>query len=626
VTIDQLPLPDLAVPQTLAQGRGALTFTDDGRHLDPRTPEEWDAWVSAGKTRNFCEDDPLLDWLARYGAAHGFVRDDETEGYDARTDLRPFVIQQGHLFEEGVVRLLRERLPTVRVGHGWEDARALAKAEETFDLMRAGAPLIEQAVLRNPQNRTYGLVDLLVRSDRLNELVPETLSAEEAAINAPSLGHGPWHYRAVDVKFHTMDLLKDGHADKGVLAFMAQIWVYNEALGRIQGYRPGAGFLLGRCWKTSKERGDGCFDRLARVDQDRVLNSEGRTLQDVVEDALGWIRRVRGEGAGWRVLPEPSVPELYPHARNQQDQPWHGAKSFIASELAELTLLPAMSPVRRRDAHAKGLMRWTDPRVSADSLGISNVGLAQKCDAVLEANRSRSEQVVFPDRIRHADPSWREPSPLELYVDFETVSNLNDDFSTLPTIGGQPLIFQIGCGRLEDGAWRFEQWTVDRLRESNERVVIGQFVDHVERLRLERGLERDQVRLVHWSPAEWVTYSEAYNAAKKRHPDNDWPPLNWFDALQQIVREEPITVRGAFNFSLKSIIKAMHAAGLLKTSWADGPTDGLGAMVGAWWCDGEAARLGVPMRDVPLMAEIGRYNEVDCRSMAELLEWLRANR
>ncbi|MDQ3870853.1 MAG: hypothetical protein M3301_04460 [Chloroflexota bacterium] len=627
MTVDQVPgaPSDRLVP--LARGRRALTFRDDGSSLDPRRPDEWDEWVAAAKTRNFCEEDPLLDWLQRYGAQHGFVRDDELEGYDARTDLRPFVIQQGQLFEEAVLRLLRGALETVRVARAAGDARDLAKAQETFEQMRAGVPLIEQAVLRNPENRTYGTADLLVRSDQLNRLVAETIDPDEGSVNAPGLGRQPWHYRAVDIKFHTMDLLRDGHADRGVLPFMAQVWVYSEALGRIQGYQPPAGYLLGRCWKTHRERGEGCFDRLARVDHDRVLDSRtGRTLADVVADAISWIRRLRAEGSAWSVLPEPSVAELYPHARNEQDQPWHSAKRYIARELRELTLLPATSPSRRRDAHSRGMKRWDDPAVSAASLGITNTGLAVKCDAVLEANRGTGPEVVFPDRIRHADPEWRTPTALEFYVDFETVSNLNDDFSALPAIGGQPLVFQIGCGRFEDGTWRFEQWTVDRLRERNEAVIIGHWVDHMERLRLERGLEWHETRVVHWSPAEWVNYSDAYNAAKKRHPENDWPAVNWFDALQTLVREEPVTVRGAFNFSLKSIVKAMHAARLIDTAWEDGPTDGLGAMIGAWWCDGEAARLGVGMGELELMREIGRYNEVDCRAMADVLRWLRTNR
>ena len=52
----------------------------------------------------------------------------------------------------------------------------------------------------------------------------------------------------------------------------------------------------------------------------------------------------------------------------------------------------------------------------------------------------------------------------------------------------------------------------------------------------------------------------------------------------------------------------------------------LGAMAGAWWCEAEARRSGGSMRALDLMAAIGRYNEVDCRTMAEVLSFLRRSR
>jgi predicted RecB family nuclease len=46
-------------------------------------------------------------------------------------------------------------------------------------------------------------------------------------------------------------------------------------------------------------------------------------------------------------------------------------------------------------------------------------------------------------------------------------------------------------------------------------------------------------------------------------------------------------------------------------------------MVGAWRAAAEAKQRGVSLRDVALMQEIERYNEVDCRVMHEVIAYLR---
>ena len=76
----------------------------------------------------------------------------------------------------------------------------------------------------------------------------------------------------------------------------------------------------------------------------------------------------------------------------------------------------------------------------------------------------------------------------------------------------------------------------------------------------------------------------------------------------------------------KAVARALRSHGLIVTLWPDGPTDGLGAMVGVWWCHCEAQRLGTSIPELDLMKEITRYNEVDCKVMAEALTYLRRNR
>lgn len=632
-SIEELGRPVIARPVVmraadLPAGAEAVARDDTGVDRSPATDEDWDAWVSAGRTRNHALGDPLLDWLRRYGADAGFVPDTERDGYDPRADFAAFVMRKGAEFEAGVMRLLSAREGVTRIGGGWEDARSAERAADTIAAMRAGVPIIAQGVLRNPARQTYGMPDLLVRSDVLARLFPTALDYEEAHQGAPGLGLDHVHYRVVDIKFHTFELLADGSAagDAGSLPYLVQVWLYNEALGRVSGATPPAGYLLGRNWTAGDERGTGCLERLARVDAARYLPRRDAELGDLAAEAVNWVRRMRADGRGWVVLPRPSVPELYPHMRNTEDAPWHGAKAEIAAELRELTLLPRMNPRRRADAIAIGIDRWDHPLASAQNLGVTEPAGAAQLDAVLVANRS-PVTVVLPKRITRAPDVWRTPGILEFYVDFETTSSLDDTFEQLPEVGGQPLVFQIGCGHWQAGTLCVAQWTAARIDPVEEGRIIGAWLDHMAAVVATAGAGLESARIVHWSPAEPVNLESAYNSARTRHPNAAWPTtLPWFDFLLNVIRVEPVTVTGAFNFGLKSIAKALHAAGLIETTWADGPTDGLGAMIGAWWCDAEARRLGVPMIELPLMGEIAAYNGVDVRVMADVVRFLRENR
>ena len=132
-------------------------------------------------------------------------------------------------------------------------------------------------------------------------------------------------------------------------------------------------------------------------------------------------------------------------------------------------------------------------------------------------------------------------------------------------------------------------------------------------------------KLIHWSRAETGALETNYNATRLRLKQRNWPQLNWFDFLTRVVRKEPLVVRGAFGFGLKEMAHAMFDLGLIKTNWKSGPSDGLGAMVGAWWCAEEASQRGCRLVDIDLMQEIMAYNEVDCKVMMEIVHYLRGH-
>ena len=605
-------------------GAAAIWTRDDGTVDDPRTDAQWDAWVTASAVRHWCDGDPLLDWLDRYGDERGFARDDRLPTYDPRFDLPRLIGERGRHFEELVLRYVASRYRLTRIAELPERARSLDAARATWQAIAAGDPIIAYAVLRDPQARTYGLADLLVRSDVLGDLFPAAFDGEEERIVAPALPGQRWHYRLIDIRYTTLDLLKDGSlSTSGDLGLITRLWILNTALGRLQGVTPPLAYVLGRGWRQGQARGTSCFDRLARAPRDAFIRSQERAVGQAAADATAWVRRVRQEGGSWDVRPVPTVAELWPNMKCRYDAPWQRAKRDLAEELGELTLVAHVGPRVRAQAHARGVTRADDARVTAAFLAIDGQGAAA-VDAIVAADRARDRQYIRPARIAADAGRWRLPAPVECYVDFETVNDALDDLSTFPERGGQALIFQIGCGRRVDGAWRFRSFTAKALTPEAEADMIDEWIDHLRELADAAGVASlSDVRLFHWSAAETSAIENAYRSASLRHRERHWPELEWYDLLDKVIQAEPVAVRGAHGFGLKAVANAMFRHDLLTTQWADGLADGAGVMAGAWHSAQEAKLRGLTLGEMPLMREIERYNEIDCHVMAEVLDHLR---
>ena len=634
----------------------ALTHKDDGTAVAvPESHDDWQQWVSAGRTRNWMLSDPLLDWLDLYGKERGYKPVREGPDYYQGLDFLQFVFKQGRGFEEGILRLLQERYEVTIISHNGAEIRQLDKAEETFAVMQRGDPIIHQAVLWNAQDMTYGAPDFLIRSDVLRELFPEEITEAEVAIAAMDLGSEGWHYRVVDTKFTTLHLNAAGTGlrnQNSVPAYKAQLYIYNRMLERLQGYLPPESYLLGRGWQQGDGldavRSSNAFHRLGRVPQDGNVNDRSPVIRtsDAVEQALQWVRRLRAEGHNWHLTPAPSVPELYPNMSGSSDdmlvdrnhpepdadveagapEDWGSVKKWLADQLKELTLLPNVGVLKRRTAHNAGIYKWDDPRLTPEAVGVTGAQQGPTLQQFLEVNVGGGP-TVRPARIEQDREEWHPTPALEFYVDFEFCSDLNDDFSKLPEKGGLSLIFMIGCGHMENGDWQFRLFVTYDLSEDEEIRIIREWVKHMQTVQLRLDPDNHRPRIFHWSHAEVTQLERSYNSARRRHGDRaDWPDdLNWYDFLSKVMRQESVVVKGAWGFGLKAVVKAMHRHKLIKTDWADSPVDGLGAMVGAWHCDAKAHKKGTSMADEPLMKDIAAYNEVDCRVMMEIVRYLRAN-
>jgi len=314
-------------------------------------------------------------------------------------------------------------------------------------------------------------------------------------------------------------------------------------------------------------------------------------LREVVQQAAAWVRRVRTDGAEWRVLPLPSVPELWPNMK-AEDSGWRDAKSRIAKELADLTLLPRVGMNERARAHAVGITRWDDPRLDAAVFGVSAKESAI-LNAVLEVNRDGGRAAPSA-RLREGD--WRRHAPIETYVDFEFLQDLADDFSSFPRKGGQALIFQIGCGTYREGAWRFRQFTVDDLSLEAEARMIDDWLTFLRRLCSDAATDIRESRLVHWSPASRATSSARTTTRGAPIPIVPGPSCPGTTSSTTSSRRSPWWCAAHSRFAQGhrpfDARERPHRDRL-----GEGLADGAGAMAGAWNAAVEAKRRGIVLGD-----------------------------
>ena len=445
-------------------------------------------------------NDPLSDWLQLYGKSRGYIPRPEMGHYTKDLDFVGFILEKGREFEAGILRLLQEQYEVTTVALSHQEIRRLDKAKETYMAMCQGAPVIYQAVLWDAHNLTYGSPDFLVRSDILQRLFPDSISEQEAAASAPDLGDKAWHYRVVDTKFTTLHLNARGTElanDGSAPAYKAQLYICNRMLGRLQGFEPPESYLLGRGWQMKSKgvthRGTSAMERLAPIPQNGTTTNKV-LIANAVEEALDWVRRVRTEGKNWQLLPEPSVPELYPNMSgadddmmvatslaeldpgDEEDGPviqWESVKKWLAGQLKELTQLWQVGVNKRNDAHSKGIYRWDDPRLTPKDVGVTGAKQGPVLQQLLEVNKDGGP-AVLPFHIGTTREEWHATPGVEFYVDFEFCTDLNDDFAKLPEKGGQPLIFMIGCGHTENGDWQFKSLIVNHLSETEEiRIIQG---------------------------------------------------------------------------------------------------------------------------------------------------------
>ena len=569
--------------------------------------------VSASHVHNYMIKDPLVDWLRnkiRSGTR-------ATPVYSSNQGFTDFIMKKGIEFEsELVTHLTNTGKSIVKVSNVITDD----SCRKAIELMKVGTPILHSVPVRNNYNRTQGIIDLLIRSDHIKDLVDENpLTPIEMLTPAPRL-NSSYHYVVIDIKFSTLPLrsnsthlLNSGHYP----AYKAQTLIYTQAVGRIQGYTAPYAFILGRRWKyTSKHithHSFNCLNRLGKIDflgVDREFI--GRTKQ-----ALKWVRDVRQNGVSWTVNP-PCRPELYPNMCVDSGK-WNVEKHKIAEKIGEVTSVWNVGVKHRSRALEAGVSSWRDSLCTSDLLGLRG-SRGAVIDKIMAMNR-QSKDLIWPKKIDNNLNGWKDKSN-ELYVDFETLSDIFADFNELPIQKRTNMIFMIGVGWESESGWEYRNFICTAPTPEEEYRVMDEFMSFMQ--------EREEPRVHYWHAENrfWTAAEnrqfdlacEAGDEDRKDRISDHWHNVEWCD-MYDLFRSEPIVIKGCFKFGLKEIAAAMQKHKMITATIDSSCNSGMVAMVKAWEC----YRTASAPASSGTMLDIARYNEFDCKVLWEILSYLRDN-
>lgn len=605
--------------------------------------------ISASKLSNFALGDTFEDWCDLYyqESQEKRILGNGTQPIDDN-NFYNLLMKQGKIFENGEINIIRkmfkEEFVTIVEDMNNYKNNILMYADKTIQEIMKGTPIIYQGMLINRTGQlvnSYGLPDLIIRSDYLDKFI-EISPYDDLMkkFKAPNL-KGNYHYVIVDIKWTTLDLCVDGirlrnsgrmHANK------VQLYVYNHALGQIQGYEPTTSFILGRGYKF-EVKGNVYADRNSFARLGHIQYDEwDKDYINTTIAAINWIKYLRTNGKKWKLLPKPSVPELYPNMSSISESKWFPFKNEVADKLGEISMLWHCGPKNRKIAHQKGIYSFRDEKCTAETVGICGPKQAPILNEIININKKTDFSSPI-DRLKitlnkEADNRWMDSYKLRISVDFETIGNIFDNFEDLPFSQDTPYIFMIGVAYQGYGQQlKYQMFLVSELTKNAEFQLVYQFYQFLREITDQYlGKELPIPSLYHWGHIERTFFEKLGERLVKNIGDDIEKDielmktkLDWYD-LNKCFKDNPIVTNGCYTFGLKDVANRLADLGLIKSSWRNNVSscsNGNTAMVMAHRVYETCKKNNMNIIQNQTMKEIRDYNKIDCVVIHEIVDLLR---
>jgi hypothetical protein len=641
-------------------------------------------WLSPTSTKNYFLKDQFLDYMKYHSTE--FIKNNPTLSHlvpskGSNTDKNtiryptedPIIVKMGKDFEQRVYNHILAIYPI----HEIADLRSLDGAwssnryQQTLNAIKDGKQVILSAVIHLKKEKLYGELDLLVRSDCIHLLFPKTHNPQRHA----SKFSNRWHYQVVDIKYRTLILFADGNSIRNnplIRGYKSQLYLYTKMLAEHQEYDPKCAYILGRGWSYTKlgikYSSQNCMEKLGIIHFDKKIKNNDAYIIKETDQALENLRDIIQNGHTWKICPDTIHlhSNLRPNMKNVYDMGYRPLKHYLAETSADPTLLYYCNVDNRLHAEKHSVYRFDDKKCTPEILGKKSHRKDYKILSKMLQLLHNKKKFIYPDHLHDKNfiklfstikTNNIKPNNIKTnnikkknknsttsnkkriyYVDFETNSPVIDSFDQFPYANKDTYIVMIGIGWFEDTEWKYKHFTVDQINMTEEHRICTEFSMFVHQVTKEdhstqqtitennQQTENTDFVLVHWSSAESKLWSKMFERHYEMidNDENEWYENvsdRWYDLLK-LFKSEPIIIKKSYNFSIKTISKQMSEYGMIQHCYSDSIQNGLDAANLFTHMDQKAKQNNSSICHQIGMQDLIRYNEMDCRVMAEIIIYL----
>jgi hypothetical protein len=557
-------------------------------------------WISPNRLKNYILGSPLNDWIELYKPKFK-----KMDVIDDALSLK--IIKDSIEFEYSLYEKIKNlNYKTIQIIDNFKDSINFNNYLKTIIAIKNNIPIIYQGVLYNCINKTYGIPDLLIRGDIIQEI-----------FNCDIIPNKTKYY-VIDIKNAKLKINSSSgeilNSSKLTKFYRVQLYIYNEALGFIQGYFPEFSFLLGKLnnnndpFKSDKLKNTTLGIIYFNID---IINNYNLSVK--------WIKNLYKNGNNWDPL-KPDIIELIPNLKyNYESKAITRYKYQLNKKLPCISELWNCTYNQQKIAFKNGIKDWKNQVCSSKDLGFNEETNNSKIlDLIIKMNQSYKlfknnfpskivNSGIYLEKIKTKLPNYK----YEFYLDFEFQLENSEQF-----------IFMIGLGYIENDNFKYISYIADDLSHNSEKICLIRMFHDIYKI-----VNNESYLFIHWGNIENYILYKKIKQLNLRNELNlliNVLDFQMFD-LNLYFKSESIIVRNALNFKLKSIGNAFYNLNYIKTIWDKNITgENITYFINNYY-NNEINNEINDNKINQIENNIIYYNYSDVKILQEILYWLRKN-